>query len=1484
MRFLGLVLMAAAMPAQQVVTTFAGTDWVFPSNGRPLSDAAVSRNLILAADAQGVIYFADSNNHVVLRLENSGAVTVVAGNGLAGFSGDGGDATKASLRRPFGVTLDGAGNLYIGDSGNSRVRKVTPEGIISTVAGNGRTANSGDGGPATRAGLVPNRIVSDRDGVLYITDGVNFRLRRVALDGTISTIAGTGNPIYTGDGRPARETSLAPHAITLDSTGAVVVSDQRNFRVLRIGVDGIINTIAGTGTRGGTGDGGPARAATVTNVDGMTYDRAGNLLLCDTSNARLRQISPAGIISTLAGTGALPAAGSGGIPSRAAIGFPTSAAVDNQGRVVINDVYNGALWRIAPNGVSIQIISGELRFKVFPARSAPGLAWLSEPFAVTTATDGSVYISDTGANKVHRVAPDGAISHFLGQGVFGCCADSGALLATRLRSPRGIAIDQQNRLVVVDSANNLIVRTTTNGLVTTIAGTTSAATALGTFAGDDGPATEARLNTPTHLLVDPSGNIIFSDSGNHRVRRITPDGTITTIAGNGTAAFSGDNGQAVNASLNFPAGLALNSAGELLIADTSNHRIRAVSPAGVIRTWAGDGRTLSAGDGRPQNEASFLFPYALASDAGGNVYVSQDTSGVIRRISPGGGVSSITRNSAYGFAGDGGPAANGLYNRVTGMAIDRAGNLYLADSGNNRIRVLRTVSPTATMTPSPVSMSAVAGSASAAPASVTIASAQTGLPFRVNISYGAGATGWLNVSSSTDTLPASITLNADATSLAAGRYTATLSLATEPPVSSNNVTVNLEVTSAEPRLRLSTESLRFTRTAGDAEDTAVVDVRNDGGGTLNFQASVANAPWLRVTPSSGAVQAGRVVSLNIAVSPAGLRAGTYSGAVTVTAGSQRGSVPVTLTVKGGRRTILLSQAGLTFTAVAGGGAPTAQPFGILNIGDGALNWRAASRSTWVRVGTPGGTVAQPWLDVANVDVLVNTAGLAPGQHFGQIEVTGDADNSPQLVTVLLNLLPEGTNPGPEVSPSSLVFVSKQGENPGSQTVTFNHLVKGETTFQSSRLGTFYEASPSAGRAAANAPASIVVQPDLEELSPGVRRGVLTLLASEDGSVRTVNVLSIIAPADAVKNAAGRREAASCSAPSLRVEATALRNGFAVRVGEAATIEVRASDECGNLLTPLAGGTGAQVVARPENGDPQIVLAHVGGGVWRGTWRPVRAVASTRLTIVALFTGTAADVIAGRTQAGKVELSGAVTAQQQQSAPLLTAGGVVHAASLESGVPIAPGGLITLFGARLADATGLASGLPLPTVLNGTEVRLGDRPLPLLFTSDGQLNAQVPYDVPADTQHQITVKRGAAFAVPETLTVAPAQPGVFTKSQSGSGQAAIVRQDGVTLAEPGTAARKGEVVIIYCAGLGPVSPSVESGRPAPASPLSGVVNPVTVTIGGAEAQVLFAGLAPGFSGLYQINAFVPQGSLTGNAVEVIIEAAGQRSRPVTIAVE
>ena len=234
-------------------------------------------------------------------------------------------------------------------------------------------------------------------------------------------------------------------------------------------------------------------------------------------------------------------------------------------------------------------------------------------------------------------------------------------------------------------------------------------------------------------------------------------------------------------------------------------------------------------------------------------------------------------------------------------------------------------------------------------------------------------------------------------------------------------------------------------------------------------------------------------------------------------------------------------------------------------------------------------------------------------------------------------------------------------------------------------------------------------------------------------------------------------------------------------------------------------------------------------------------------------------------------------------PVVTSQGVVQAASDQGGVPIAPGGLITIYGQNLSDNSGQGT-LPLPQQLNGTQALMGNQPLPILYTSTGQLNVQVPYGVPVNTTYQLSVQHGNSLSVPETLVVAAAQPGVFTLNQRGFGQGSIVKSDGVTLAQPGTPANIGETVVIYCTGLGSVTPKVPEGQPAPlVPPLSQTDNKVSVTIGGQPAAVSFSGLTPGYAGLYQINAVVPAGITTGDAVPVVISVAGQTSPPVTIAV-
>lgn len=216
------------------------------------------------------------------------------------------------------------------------------------------------------------------------------------------------------------------------------------------------------------------------------------------------------------------------------------------------------------------------------------------------------------------------------------------------------------------------------------------------------------------------------------------------------------------------------------------------------------------------------------------------------------------------------------------------------------------------------------------------------------------------------------------------------------------------------------------------------------------------------------------------------------------------------------------------------------------------------------------------------------------------------------------------------------------------------------------------------------------------------------------------------------------------------------------------------------------------------------------------------------------------------------------------------------------IAAAPGGIISIFGTSLADSQSLASSLPLDTHMAGTSVTIDGRPMPLLFVSDGQVNAVIPYGIAANTQHQVQVQRGNTVSVPETVSVAAAQPAVFTIDQSGQGQG-LIFVDG-NLAEASTPAQAGDVVVIYCAGLGEVTPPIAAGAAASSSPLSNTANPVSVTIGGVQTQVQFAGLAPGFAGLYQVNAVVPAGVAPSSAVALTLSVAGQTSPPVTMSVK
>ncbi|WP_432127996.1 RICIN domain-containing protein [Streptomyces sp. bgisy082] len=332
------------------IRTVAGVGTAgFAGDGEPAVSAQLNRPYGIAVDGNGTLYFSDYYNHRVRQMTTDGKVSTVAGTGVAGARGDNGPAVSAQLNCPREVAVDGAGNLYITDSANNRVRKVTPDGTISTVAGMGSGGFSGDGGPAVAAKInYPLGVVVDGDGVVYISDHRNHRVRKVTPDGHISTVAGTGAPGFRGDGGPAVSAQLHhPYGLAVDGAGGLYIVDGYNHRIRKVTADGTISTVAGAGTAGFTGDGGPAASARLNLPVAVAMDSTGTLYFSDYSNHRVRKVAPDGTISTVAGTGTAGFGGDDGPAASAQMNNPFGLAVDCVDTLYIADHLNHRIRKIA---------------------------------------------------------------------------------------------------------------------------------------------------------------------------------------------------------------------------------------------------------------------------------------------------------------------------------------------------------------------------------------------------------------------------------------------------------------------------------------------------------------------------------------------------------------------------------------------------------------------------------------------------------------------------------------------------------------------------------------------------------------------------------------------------------------------------------------------------------------------------------------------------------------------------------------------------------------------------------------------------------------------------------------------------------------------------------------------------------------------------------------------------------------------------------
>jgi sugar lactone lactonase YvrE len=680
-----------AQPAGTIIT-IAGTGLQgFSGDGGPTTQARLYHPSDVCVDRTGNLYIADRDNHRIRKIDTRGVITTVAGSGpsglgsldAGGYEGDGGPATQARLFSPFGVYVDGVGNLYIADLGNHRVRKVDTRGIITTVAGTDSAGFAGDGGPATQARLLaPRGVYVDKAGNLYIGDQGNNRVRKVTPDGMISTIAGSGKTGFSGDGGPATQASLTnPRGICVDEAGNLYIADSGNQRIRKVTPDGMIATIAGSDPVGSgegnfSGDGGPATLATLRTPTQVRVDGYGNLYIADAGNLRVRKVDTQGIITTIAGSNALH----DGPATATWLVAPNDVCVDKAGNLYITDTPGRCVRKVNSRGM-ITTVAGT-GYSAYSGDGGPATqAGLFNPWSVFVDDSGHLYITD--GPRVRRVDPRGFITTVAGTGDWGFAGDGGPATQARLNGSTGIFVDTAGVLYIPDYYR--VRKVDTRGIITTVAGTDSAG-----FAGDGGPATQARLRGPWSLYVDQTGTLYIADRGNHRIRRVDPQGLITTIAGTGAAGFSGDGGPATQASLANPQDVYVDRIGTLYIVDSGNNRIRKIDPRGIITTVAGRGPTGFghggfSGDGGPATEAELAYPEAMFGDEAGNLYVVDGSNRRIRKIDPRGIITTVAGGGTASL-GDGGPATRASLNSPSGVCMDNMGNLYVSDTFHERIR------------------------------------------------------------------------------------------------------------------------------------------------------------------------------------------------------------------------------------------------------------------------------------------------------------------------------------------------------------------------------------------------------------------------------------------------------------------------------------------------------------------------------------------------------------------------------------------------------------------------------------------------------------------------------------------------------------------------------------------------------------------------------------------------------------------------------
>jgi uncharacterized protein (TIGR03437 family) len=586
-------------------------------------------------------------------------------------------AVSVSIGQPQRLTVDPAGNLYF-TSGNS-VFKLDGNGVLTLVAGNSRPGYSGDFGLAVNAQLnKPQGVAVDAAGDIFISDSLNNVIREVTPDGIISSVVGTASPGYSGDyGQGANAQLRRPGGIVFDKSGNLYIADSGNNVVREVVPDGTISTFAGINQAGYFGDAGPANAANLFNPEDVAVDASGNVFIADTGNAVIRQVT-AGNISTFVGTGTVGHTGDGGKAYQAELNEPQGVAVDPSGNLYISEYGDNQIRKVTNDVIST--VAGTNVFGFSGDGGVATKAEIASPWGIAVDSGGNVYVADLWNYRIRKISSSGTMTTVAGNGVFSYSGDGAAAVKSELNGPQGVAIDGAGNLYIADTQNSVVRKVDSNGVITTFAGTGVAGSN-----GDGGQAAAAQLSKPQGLAVDAAGNLYIADTQNNRVRVVTADGSISPFAGNGNGGYSGDGGPAASAQLNQPYGLAFDAAGSLYVADFNNSRVRKVTSDGNISTVAGNGGTSFNGDGGQAVSSPLNRPQSVAVDSAGNLYIADTQNNRVRMVAPNGVITTVAGTGSAGFSGDGGPALKAQLTVPGSVAVDSDGNLYIGDS-NTRVR------------------------------------------------------------------------------------------------------------------------------------------------------------------------------------------------------------------------------------------------------------------------------------------------------------------------------------------------------------------------------------------------------------------------------------------------------------------------------------------------------------------------------------------------------------------------------------------------------------------------------------------------------------------------------------------------------------------------------------------------------------------------------------------------------------------------------